>query len=106
MNLNEGLPGRMPERDFQLSMQISPRSRRPERNEGLRQLLVHRLTGTGKAVARMSLTGGSIGIFCEGCKCWTRVEEFPLEFDCACGRSYRTEMAIFEEVEPDDAPPG
>lgn len=89
----------MSKADFDLSMRISPRARRPEDNEGLRDLRVHRLSDTTKAVARVGLRNGRISIYCEACGTWTPVEEFPVEYDCACGRSYRTEFVIFEEVE-------
>lgn len=65
-----------------------------------------RLSDTDKAVARAALRDDKISIFCEGCGTWHKMEEFPLEWDCSCGRSYRTELAVFEEVDPEEVEPG
>lgn len=85
-----------------LGAAISRPARYPEDNLGLRSLLVHRLTGTTKAVARIGLRNDRISVFCEGCGVWTPVEEFPLEFDCNCGRSFTTEFVVMEEIDPDE----
>lgn len=89
----------MGEDDYRLSMAVSRRPRTPRPDEAdLRALLIHRLTDTTKAVGRISLRDGAISVFCEGCHRWVRVEEFPLEWDCPCGRSYATELVVLEEI--------
>lgn len=89
------------EADWRLSMRISPRAKRDADNQGLRGLLLHRFSDTNKAVARVGLRNHTISIYCEACDTWTRLDDFPLdyEYDCSCGRSYRAELVVFEEVE-------
>jgi hypothetical protein len=101
MSEAEGDRGRpMSRADYKLSMTVSRRPRTPRPDEDqLRTLLVHRLTNTKKAVGRVSLRDGAIGIYCENCRHWTRIDEFPVDFDCACGSKYRMELAVYEEVE-------
>ncbi len=91
--------------DWQLSMAISPRSRQEERNQGLRTLIVHRLSDTSKAVARVSLRGHQVSVRCEPCQQWCRTpdDEFPLQWRCpACHRLYQMEFAVLEEVHDDE----
>lgn len=87
--------------DYKLSMAVSRRPRTPRSDEDrLRSLLVHRLSETRKAIGRVSLRDGSLSIFCESCQRWTRIDdEFPVDFDCACGSRYRMELVAYEEVE-------
>jgi hypothetical protein len=92
----------MEPRDRALSMRISPRARRPEDNEGLRSLLVHRITEGAKLVWRRSLSNESqSSLYCEPCNQWTRVgDNMPIEWQClTCQREYRIEFAIYEELE-------
>lgn len=99
--------GAMDDRDYTLSMQISPRARRPEDNEGLRTVLVNRLGDSRKAVARIGLRNNRFSVFCEPCERWTvnpedlpGGDDFPTEFRCPhCRRLYELEFAVLEEVE-------
>ena len=88
-----------------LSMRISPRARRPEDNEGLRSLIVHRLSDTTKAVARISLRGGNVSVLCENCTQWMPIpdDEFPTRWRCAlCERVFEMEFAVLEEINTDE----
>ena len=91
--------------DHKLSMRISPRARDPRANEGLRSLLVHRLTEGAKLVWRRSLRDEDQGsFFCEPCGQWTRLDEPRVEITChGCGRVYRAEFAVYEEMAEDDS---
>ncbi len=97
-------PRLMNQDDYTLSMRISPRARRSEDNEGLRTLLVLRLSDTQKAVARLSLREGHVSVLCEPCGIWQPAphDEFPLEWRCnQCERLYAMEFAVLEEVNDD-----
>jgi hypothetical protein len=98
-----GQPGRplLDAEDYGLSMRISPRARRDEDNEGLRTLMIHRLSDTTKAVARLSLRGGHVSLLCENCTRWTQApdDNFPTTWKCPeCAREFEMEFAILEEV--------
>lgn len=83
-------------------MRVSPTAKRREDNEGLRSLLVHRLSAdTYKAVARIGLRNGVVSIFCEPCDEWYRVgREFLLEWKCpGCDRTFAMEFAVMEELD-------
>jgi hypothetical protein len=89
-------------RDHKLSMRISPRSRDAERNDGLRSLLVHRLTEGAKAVWRRALGNEEhTSLYCEPCEKWTVVNtDPPTIWQCShCDREYRIEFAVYEELE-------
>ncbi len=82
-------------------MRISPRARREEDNEGLRSLVIHRLSDTTKAVARIGLRSGLVSLLCENCDTWTGApgDEFPMRWTCTlCERVYEMEFAVLEEV--------
>lgn len=92
--------------DFRLSMRISPmRPNRPD-EEGLRSLLVHRLRGAAKAVARIPLnaniaTAGlkKYSVHCEPCRAWFNLPEWGEEVTCPrCRRLYVLELAVFSAV--------
>jgi hypothetical protein len=88
--------------DRELSTRISPRAHRPQDNEGLRRLIVNRLSDTNKAVARLSLRRNEMSMYCEPCKEWSTdlEEEFPEEWRCPrCRRLYLLEFAILKEVD-------
>lgn len=89
----------MKDEDYKLSMRIAPRGKIP--SDGLRQLLVNRLSDTYKAVFRRPLRSGAhLSCFCEECSTWTRHVDFALEWTCPrCSTSYRIEFAVYEEVE-------
>lgn len=91
------------ERDHELSMRISRRARRPEDNIGMRDLIVHRLSDTHKAVARISFRDKAISVYCEPCREWakfTEDDDFPTEWQCPmCKREYGMEFAVMEELE-------
>jgi hypothetical protein len=92
--------GLLSEEDYGLSMAVSRRPRIPRPDEDqLRSLLIHRLTNTKKAVGRVSLNNGALAIFCEGCRHWIAVEEFPVDYDCQCGRKFVLEFCVYEEVD-------
>lgn len=89
-------------RDFSLSMKISRRPKGQDDPEGLRSLLVHRLTDGVKLIWRRSLQRENrSSIYCERCNSWKNVgEAIPLEWDCLeCGTSYRAEFISYEELE-------
>lgn len=84
--------------DYRLSMRISARSKRGER-EGLRSLLVHRLRPAAKAVGRVPLSGGAPSVYCEACDVWHRVGQWPMRFRCTgCARVYVVECAIYRAL--------
>lgn len=89
--------------DFELSMKISRRARDDVGNQFLRSLLIHRLTTTLKAVLRRPLKpGGGLGLYCEACDLWQSMVQVPTFAACAgCGRRYRVELVIYEEIEDD-----
>lgn len=96
--------GQASNRDFQLAMAISPRSKREDELPPMRSLLVHRLVDGPKAVWRRSFSDeDKTSAYCEACRTWIRkvplTEEFTHE---ACGRVYRVEFAVLEEVMDDD----
>lgn len=100
--VSESVAGRsrLSEEDFRLSVAVSRRPKTPRPDEHLlRSLLVDRLTNTKKAVGRVSLKDGALAIFCEGCHRWRTVEEFPVDYDCDCGRRFVMEFCVYEEVE-------
>lgn len=99
--------------DYTLSMKIGQRARRPGHNDGLRSLLVHRLSDTFKLIIRRSLRTEQLGWFCEDCDEWVQHESppdtMPARLQCPqCGRMYRLETAVYEEIEvkPSDATEG
>lgn len=94
----------MKEKDFRLSMAISPRAKADEDNAGWRSLLLHRLTEGSKLIWRRSLTNEKRGsLFCEHCRAWTVCNEVPIEWQCQkCERWYRIEFASYEEMESED----
>lgn len=93
------------EQDWKLSMKTSYRALADEQNQGLRTLLVHRLTSTLKAISRLSLRTNICSVFCEACQRWVRVRSekaFLVEWTCpSCHRLYQMEYAVYEEVEQD-----
>ncbi len=101
-------PRRMSDEDRSLSMRISPRALRPEDNEGLRSLLVHRLAEGDKGVWRRSLRDeDQVSFYCEPCDRWWQREPLAEEISCGkCSRVYRVEFAVLEEVVDDDDPDG
>jgi PHP family Zn ribbon phosphoesterase len=85
-------------------MRIAPRAKRTVDNADLRTLLVHRLSDTEKAVARVSLRGEEgFSLFCEPCMSWTsREDDMRMAWKCPrCGRVYMTEFIVLEEVNDD-----
>lgn len=89
--------------DYELSTQVSPRGKID--SDWLRQLMVNRLTKTQKAVLRRSLrgpdrkTGEPFGLYCEPCKTWWKRLEVPEVAVCGkCGRRYRVELVVYEEI--------
>jgi hypothetical protein len=95
---------RLTDEDFKLSMAISPRSKRAKNNEGLRSLIVHRLVPGPKAVWRRSASDeNKTSAYCEPCQLWARSIKLSEEFTCrGCGRVYRVEFAVLEEVVDED----
>lgn len=90
--------------DYALSMGISPRGKID--SEDLRQLMVNRLTKTQKAALRRSLrgpdrkTGEPFGLYCEPCRSWWKRKDVPEIAVCGkCGRRYRVELVVYEEIE-------
>ncbi|MBZ3908228.1 hypothetical protein ACRWOO_29125 [Streptomyces sp. NEAU-PBA10] len=94
------------QRDFKLSMRISPMRPNSPDDEGLRSLLVHRLRGAAKAVARIPLkanlaTAGlkKYSVHCEPCRSWFDLPEWGEEVTCPkCERLYALELAVFSAV--------
>lgn len=97
--------GQLDDRDYLLSMQLSPRARQAQDDEGLRSLLVHRLSDTDKLAVRRSLrtTNRPFGMFCEPCGAWVAHDSASDMFEelrCpGCDRRFRIEMVIYEGVE-------
>jgi hypothetical protein len=91
-------------KDRRLGFRISPPSRDPKQNLGLRELMVRRLTPGEKGVWRRSLRDElTASTYCEPCEKWFRFDKFPLEWQCdGCQRWYRVEFATYEEMEDDD----
>lgn len=93
--------------DYRLSMKISQKGR--VEIPGLRTLLVHRLTAGSKLVLRRPLRprprDSEYALFCEPCGAWTREDAAAELTSCpGCGRSYRLEMAVYQEITDDDEP--
>lgn len=94
----------MDDDDYALSKRISQRSKNDDPDNPLRQLLVHRLTVSFKAVIRRPLKprphDKNLGLFCEQCDQWHRIDGFPTITQCpGCNSLYRLETAIYEHVE-------
>lgn len=93
--------------DWKLSMRLSPRARNPEYNDGLRSLLIHRLSDTMKLTGRRALRREErVAWFCEPCDRWVTREDdltngLPTKVVCPdCERHYRLELAVYEEIDP------
>lgn len=92
------------ERDYQLSMRTSPRSPHAENNQGLRDLLVHRLRDADKAVVRLprqksGTAPGHFRVHCEPCGQWFALAAWGEEFQCPhCDQLYALEYAVFSAV--------
>lgn len=89
--------------DYRLSMKVSLRGKVDAAD--LRSLLVNRLSDTEKVVMRRPLRQigkPTMSAFCEPCDMWVDGPRgFPEEWDCPkCGRTYRVETVIYEEVDP------
>jgi len=88
--------------DERMARDINRPSPNPENNVGLRKLHVGRLTDTAKAVARIGIRNGAVGVYCEQCAAWTgRDEDGIYEYwNCPrCKRRFEIEFAIYEEIE-------
>lgn len=88
------------DRDYRLSMRISRRPKRTDLSNGLRSLLIHRLTGTTKAVYRVQLSKEKANVYCEGCDSWMNDVGGPSDIiTCEhCGCAYQMEFAVYEEI--------
>jgi hypothetical protein len=92
--------------DWKLSMLISKRPRRGDTENGLRNLLVHRLRSGPKAVLRVPLSKNldkvrRASIFCEPCGRWMGIDGDGDEYQCGeCQRVYVLEFAVFSVIEP------
>ncbi len=95
--------GRMRNEDWSLSRAISRPARNPQDNEGLRTLLVGRVVEGPKGVWRRTLKDEDRGNFyCEPCDRWSRQDAVKEFLTCGrCGRVYRVETSILEEVVDD-----
>ena len=90
----------MTTQDQVLTARISQSARRAD-IASLRRIVVGRLGDSQKAVARLSLRGATVSVFCETCLRWLPApnNDFPIEWRCpACKRLYEMEFAILEEV--------
>jgi hypothetical protein len=88
--------------DYQLSMRVSRPARRPEDNQGLRSMIVHRLLEGPKAVLRFALRTGQASVHCEPCGVWTSVDDVLDVWQCPrCLREYEAEFVIYSEVVPE-----
>jgi hypothetical protein len=94
----------MKDEDYRLSMKISPKGKVD--SSALRQLHVLRLSDTWKAILRRPLRqiNPSLGVFCEGCSRWRRIEgDFPQEWTCPdCNLLYRMEFAVYQNVSKEE----
>jgi hypothetical protein len=107
VNGKEKVMGFLSDRDWQLSMRTSPRSRSDARNSGLRSLIVHRLRDKGKAVVRIPLKrdlatadgADDYNVYCEPCDAWFVLRDWGEEV-ChdKCGRVYTLEFAVLSEI--------
>ncbi len=93
--------------DYRLSMRVSQKGR--VEIPGLRTLLVHRLTAGSKMVLRRPLRprphDSEYVLYCEPCNVWTREDSAAELVSCpSCGRAYRLEMAVYQEVIDEDSP--
>ncbi len=98
----------MDDDDYELSNKISRRSRNSSNNDGLRQLMVNRLTVSFKAIIRRPLRPRDdyMGLFCEQCDRWFKQDGFPTIMQCpGCNSLYRLETAVYEHVELDQIRP-
>lgn len=71
----------------------------------MRSLLIHRLSDTDKAVARLSFRFGTVSMHCEPCQEWMPApdDDFQLRWTCpTCGRRYGMEFAVLEELDDED----
>lgn len=95
--------------DWILSMAISKRRRDGEEKHELRNMLVHRLRLSAKAVLRMPLSqdiakSRQYGIYCEPCKVWfTTTQGAGERFGCPqCSGVYVMEFAVFTRLPSTD----
>jgi rRNA maturation endonuclease Nob1 len=90
--------------DYRLSMATSRRRRGGDEVHPLRDLRVHRLRDTLKAVLRMPMsqdirTNRKYGIFCEPCDQWFTTEGAGERFDCpTCHGVYVMEYAVYSRL--------
>lgn len=98
--------GQLNQEDWRLSMRVSPRRRDgQDAHDDLRSMLVHRLRKGYKAIMRVPMSQDlqradhKSSILCEPCNRWVTTKGDGDIFDCACGRSYRMEFAVFTQVE-------
>jgi len=87
------------ERDYRLSMEVSPRGRQTTERP-LRTLLIHRLDETDKLIYRVSLANeGKASFYCERCRRWFPAEEPEEEVRCPnCHVAFEIEFAIYTAV--------
>jgi rRNA maturation endonuclease Nob1 len=94
--------------DYRLSMATSRRRRDGEDVHPMRDLRVHRLRDTLKAVLRMPMsanirTSRKYGIFCEPCDRWFTTEGAGERFDCPkCRSVYVLEYAVYSRLPADE----
>lgn len=93
--------------DYRLSMATSRRKKGGVEDQPTRDLRVHRLRDTVKAVLRMRLsdnirTSKKYGIFCEPCDRWFTTIGAGEQFDCPkCKGVYVLEYAVYSRL-PDE----
>lgn len=89
--------------DHELSMVTARRGKIDSAD--LRQLFVNRLTATKKAILRRGLRTdlkkpNPFGLYCEPCKRWWPRPDIPEIAVCGkCGRRYRMEFVVYEEIQ-------
>lgn len=86
--------------DYDLSMRVS-RKNSDGADNGLRSLLIHRLTITMKAIGRRPTKAPRRPrMYCEACQRWYALDGFPEVTQCeGCQAYYRAELVVYEQID-------